>query len=138
MRRIERDQDLAIGSSDRHTVAERQVNRVRHANVVDDHVELARGNDLTDIVLDLLKVDFGFLDPGPRRGPHVKPQLTGIDRRKEVPADERVQPERGDRKAEEHRHYHARACQCPIERTLVRTAKSEEARLEGIGDSPED
>ena len=93
MRRIERHQDLAISRSNRDTVAERQVNRVRHADVVDDYVELLGRDDLTDIVLDLLKVDFGFLDPGSRRGPHVKPQLAGIDGRKEVPADERVDAE---------------------------------------------
>ena len=91
MRLLERYQNFAIGRSDRDTVAERQVDRVRHADVVDDHADLVGGDDLADIVLDALEVLFGLFDPHPRRSPHVEPQLSRIDGREEVPADERVQ-----------------------------------------------
>jgi hypothetical protein len=54
VRLLERHQDLAIGRSDRDTVAERQVDGIRQADVVDDHIELVGGDDLADMVLDLL------------------------------------------------------------------------------------
>ena len=71
--RVKRHQNLAIGRSDRDTVAERQVDGVRHADVVNYHVELVGRNHLADIVLDLLEVDFGLLNPRPRRSPPVDP-----------------------------------------------------------------
>jgi len=50
--------------------------------VVDDHADLVGGDDLADIVLDLLEVDFRLLDPRPRWGPDVQPKLARIDGRK--------------------------------------------------------
>ena len=91
MRLLERYQNFAIGRSDRDTVAERQVDRVRHADVVDDHADLLGGDDLADIILDALEVLFGLFDPCPRRRPHVEPQLSRVDGREEVSSDERVQ-----------------------------------------------
>src|SRR4029077_5952991 len=102
VRRVERHQDLSIGRPNRDTVAERQVDRVRQADVVDDHVELVGGDHLADIVLDLLEVDLCLLDPRSRRSPDMEPELTRIDRREEVPANERVQEQRGDRKGKKH------------------------------------
>ncbi len=137
VRLLERHQDLAIGRSDRDTVAERQVDGIRHPDVVDDHVDLVGGDDLADVVLDLLEVDLRLLDPRPRWSPDVEPKLPGIDGWEEVPADERVQRQRGEREGEEHRDHHEPVRQRPVERALVGSGEPAEAGLERVRDPPE-
>ena len=70
---MERHQDLAVGGTHRHVVAEGHVDGIRHPDVVRDHGELALGNHLPDVVLHPLEVAFRLLDPGPGRRPHVEP-----------------------------------------------------------------
>jgi len=137
VRLFERYQNFAIGRADRDTVAERQVDRVRHADVVDDHADLVGGDDLADIVLDALEVLLGLFDPRPRRRPHVEPQLPGIDGREEVPADERVQGQRGEREGEEHDDHSPLVLERPVERALVSAIQFDEAGLERVPDPPE-
>ena len=61
------------------------VHPLRHANVVDDEVAIAGGNDLADLVLGLLEDALGGFDTGRRRGAdveleHVPPKLSmGFD-----------------------------------------------------------
>src|ERR1700722_10680572 len=54
---FQRHKDYAIVDTDRGAVAERVVIRTRwQADIIDDHIPLAVGNDLTDFFLDRLKV----------------------------------------------------------------------------------
>jgi hypothetical protein len=63
------------------------VHPLRHANVVDDEVAIAGGNDLADLVLDLLEDALGGFDTGRRRGADVELDLSAVNGGEEVAAD---------------------------------------------------
>ena len=67
----------------------------------------------------------------------MEPELTRIDRREEVPANERVQEQRDDRKGKKHRDQHPRVCQPPVERPLIGVGEPVKACLERVGDPAE-
>ncbi len=71
---------------------------LRHADVVDDEVAIARRNDLADLVLDLLKNALGGFDAGRRRHADVELDLSAVDGREEVAADN------GQHQASERKH----------------------------------
>jgi hypothetical protein len=103
----------------------------------DDDVELRGGDDLADIVLDALEVDLRLLDPCPGRCPDVEAELSRIDGREEVPADERVQEQRGPREGKQHHDQHTRVGQPPVECALVSGGELAEGRFEGLGNPAE-
>ena len=62
---------------------------MRHANVIDDEVAIARRNDLADLVLDLLEDALGGFDAGRRRRADVELDLSAVDGGEEVATDQR-------------------------------------------------
>jgi hypothetical protein len=62
---------------------------LRHADVVNDNVALACRNDLADLVLHLLEDALGGFDAGRRGCAHVELDLSAVDLREEIAADER-------------------------------------------------
>ena len=68
----------------------------------------------------------------------MEPQLPRIDGREEVPADERVQAERGQREGKEHDDHHRLVFQRPVERTLVGSGQSTETGFERVGEPSEE
>ena len=86
---LERDHDDAVIDGDRGAVGERPiVGARRHADIVDDQVQIFFRNDLADLVFDRLEVLLGRLDPGARRGAHVKLDHAAVDGRIEIPPHE--------------------------------------------------
>ena len=86
---LQRDQDDAVIDADGRAIGECQiVGTRRQADIVDDQLALALGNDLADLVLDGLEDALGRLDPGSGRRTDVELDLPAVDRRKEVAADQ--------------------------------------------------
>ena len=85
--RLERDQDLRVHRADIVGRHERQVERGRHADRVVDGVQLVRGNDLADAVLDLQHQLLGALEPRAGRGAVVQLDQADIGGGEEVEAD---------------------------------------------------
>ena len=134
MRRVERDHDLAVGGPDRHVVAERQVDGIRHADVVGDHVELVGRNHLADVVLDALEVVFGLFDPRSGRRPDMQPQLSRVDGWKEIAADKRIERQRHECERQKHADHEDRMGQRPVERPFIRANEPDETGLEPVAD----
>ena len=89
---LERDQNDAVVEAGRGAVAEREIIRTRRqADVVDDQVAIALGNDFADSILDRLEYLLGLLDACAGRRAHVELNLPTVDQRKEVAADEHEQ-----------------------------------------------
>ena len=89
---FQRDLDHAVIHADCRSVRERQIVGARwQSDVVDDKLEVAVRNNLADLVLDGLEDLFGDLDPRSGRSADVKLDLTAVDGRKEIAADERQQ-----------------------------------------------
>src|ERR1700747_1577410 len=77
---LERYQDHAVVNVDGRTVGEGEVVcPLRHANVVDDEVAIARWNDLADLVFDLLENALGRFDTGRGRGAYMQLDLSTVD-----------------------------------------------------------
>ena len=84
---LQRQQDLAVERADGAGVAVREVDAaVRHAEVVEDGLELVRRDQLADRRLDLVGEARGLLDAGAGRRAHVQADLAGVDAREEVAA----------------------------------------------------
>src|SRR2546426_592523 len=75
-------------------------------------------NDLANVLLDRREKALRFLDPGPRRGAHVKAHLPRVDAGKEVPPEEGNEAERGGDERDE-RDYEDLAM---VKRRLQRAA----------------
>ena len=134
---VERDEDLPFRWRNRDVVAQRQVDVVRHADVVADHVDLAGRYHLTDVVFDLLEIDLRLLDPRARRAPHVQAELSRVDSREEVTADEREQRHRQDREREEPRHRPLAVLEHPVKCAFVGIAEPEEGGFKATRDAVE-
>ena len=92
---LEADQGVAVLGSDRAGVLVGHVNAgKRQPDIVDDVVELIGRDGLADSLFDQVEQARGFLDTRAGLGAHVHQDLSGIDRRKEVLAEERPQSER--------------------------------------------
>ena len=91
---LEADQGVAILGPDGSGVLIGHVDAgKRQPNVVDDVVELIGRDRLADGLLDEIEQARRFLDTRAGLGAHVHQDLSGIDRRKEVLAEERPQSE---------------------------------------------
>jgi hypothetical protein len=85
---VEGYQDNAVIDVDRRAVSEGEVvGPLRHADVIDNQVALARRDDLADLVLDLLEDAFGGLDAGRRRCADMELDLSPVDGGEKVAAD---------------------------------------------------
>ena len=91
---LKADQRIAVLGTDRSGVLIRHVDAgKRQSDIVDDVVELFGRDSATDGLLDEIEQARRFLDARARLGAHVHQDLSGIDRRKEILAEERPQPE---------------------------------------------
>ena len=133
---LERDQDHAVVDVDGRAVGESEVVRpLRHADVVDDEVAVARRNDLADLVLDLLEDALGRFDAGRRRRADVELDLSAVDGGEEVAADH------GEHHAAQREHQRGgnRDDEPPLEQhrehAHIALAKPLEAALESAGEN---
>ena len=76
---------------------------------IDDEVTFALGNDLANLVLDLLEHALGRFDPGSRRCPDMELDLAAVDEREEVVADKLEH----DAAEAEHQHRRRRNDEAP-------------------------
>jgi hypothetical protein len=85
---IERYHDHAVIDRDRRTVGERPViGARRHPDIVDDQVQIFFGDDVADLVFDLLEDLLGDLDAGAGGCPDMELDHAAVDRRIEIAAD---------------------------------------------------
>ena len=99
---IERNQDLAVGRGDvRHVALREAAPRVRDPDVVEDGVELAGGQRVANLLLDVGEPELGLLDARPRRRARVQPHGAGVHVGEEVAADHRHQQQRAERHGHE-------------------------------------
>ena len=81
--------DNAVIDADGRSIRKRKIIEARRqAEIVHDQIEITLGNDLPDLVLNLLEELLGYLDAGGRRSPRMKQYLPGINDRKKVAANE--------------------------------------------------
>ena len=81
--------DDAVVDADRRAVGEGEiVGPRRQADVVDDQLSVVLGDELADLVLDLLEQPLGGLDARPGRRAHMELDAAAVDHRKEVAADQ--------------------------------------------------
>src|SRR5258706_15157565 len=72
-----------------------------------------------NVVLHLLEIDFGLLDACARRTSDVQPELSRVDSREEVAADERIQKERRDGESEKSCQSDGSMFQSPLISPLI-------------------
>ena len=107
----QRQQDLAVERADRAGVAVREVDAaVRHAEVVEDRLELVGRDELADRRFDVVGEPRRLLDARAGRRAHVQADLAGVDAREEVAAEHRIQQARQHAEAEEQRREDALRC----------------------------
>jgi hypothetical protein len=85
---VQRNEDLSVKRSDRRTVTECQIERLRgSADIIQDQVNLIRGNYAADFLFYPAKYDLGIFQPGTGFSTNMQPELSGVHFRKKVPAD---------------------------------------------------
>src|SRR3569833_4000706 len=103
MIRLEGDQDVAIHAANGAGVAVREVDaRDRQADVVDQALNIARGNHLAHGSLDVIDEHCRFLYAHSGRTSDMQLDLAAVDLRKEIPAEKRIDEHRGGRGTQEH------------------------------------
>ncbi len=95
------------------------------------------GYDLANGVLDLPEDPLGFLDAGPRGGPDVQPDLTGVHAREEVLTNAGEQEQGSQGEPEQDGHRHQAVVQRPAEESLVGRPQALELAVERLVDSGE-
>src|SRR5947209_20016007 len=91
---FERDEDLTVGGADGSVIAKSEIDALRYADVIDNRGKIARWDDFPDQVFNTRKNLFAFLKPRTRRCIDVKVELTSVDRREKLAADDRQDRER--------------------------------------------
>ena len=87
---LQRHQDRAVIDVDGRAVGESEVERtLRHADIINDQVEVARRNDFADFSLDVVEDALGGFNAGRRRSADVELDLAAIDGGEEVAPDHR-------------------------------------------------
>src|SRR4030095_8912189 len=91
---LERDENLAVLRAERGAVAKRQVILLRgNAEVVDDHLQVVRGNDGADLRFNRAKSVSGLLQPCATGSDHVQADLSGINGGEKIAANPRERNE---------------------------------------------
>ena len=89
-------------------------------------------NGRADRLLDLFQQAGGLFDPRARLGAHMHQDLAGINRREEILAQERRQPERQHDAGQKRCHEGLRVAQCIGQERAVAAAEPLEPRLEAL------
>src|SRR4029077_4733850 len=112
---VERHQDLAVGGTDCGSVTQSEVKIHRQTNISEHKINLVLRDDASDDILHLGKYMLGFLNPRARRRPHVQPELTCINQRKEILAEERRQEYKREKgHPQGHANNQASMHKCPL------------------------
>jgi hypothetical protein len=136
--RLERDQDVAVGSRHERRVAEGQVDAAsRQADVVEHGVDLVGRDDLPDHVLDVGEAARGFLQAGAVRRSDVQAELPCVDRREEVHADQPEEREGDRHEAGEDAGHDAPVRERPREERAVPVPQALEAPVECLVHRPD-
>src|SRR5579863_10381455 len=77
-----------VGSDGRAVCKGQVVHTLRYADVVDDELPLLVRDNITKFVFDGLEKSLGGFDSGAGRGANVQLDLSGVDRWKEIAADQ--------------------------------------------------
>src|SRR6267143_4099943 len=86
---FKRDKNLAVRGTDRGVITKGEVDALRYADIVDNRGKIARWHDFPDQVLNARKNLLAFLKPFTRGRIDVETELTSINRREKVAADDR-------------------------------------------------
>jgi hypothetical protein len=122
---LERHQDHAVIDADRRAVGKGQIIEARgQADIVDDQLALAGGDDLTDLILDSLEDPLGLLDAGAGGCADMELDLPAVDDWKEVAADKEVHDDaEGEDRPGDDWHNDAAGQQC-CEQLSIAVAQS--------------
>ena len=119
--RLERNQDIAVIRTDVGAVAVRQADAAEgDADVIQDGIDLRGRNHAPDFGLDIGEAHLALLYPRAHRQAGVQAHLSGIDRGKEIAADERDQRHRADHEDTETGQHQGAVIERPVQQPRIR------------------
>jgi hypothetical protein len=134
---FERDQNLAIGRTDRGRITECQVDAAqRQADIVQYQCGFFARNDAPDGGLDGVENLVRLFEPRAGGGAHMQTKLAGVDERKKVPAGQRHHQDRAAQHDREFAQHQPAMMQRPLKPGAVFFAHSLEAPVERAVDAP--
>ena len=112
--RGQRDENVAVVVADHRAVAERQIEPAgRHADVVENGVQLAGRNHAADFLFNFGEDQLGLLDARSGRRLRVQTNLSGIHGGEEIAAHQVNQTQGAQRENQEHRRARRRDDRAP-------------------------
>src|SRR5580700_4130770 len=135
--RLQRNQNFTVAHAYGRTIAESQVEaRVRKAYVVQNGIQFAGCDDAAYLIFDVGEDHLRGFDARTCRSARVQPDLTRIDRWKEIAAHQKYQAKRSERKHQESRKDGGTVIQSPIQQSGVSGPKFYETSIEREVNAP--
>src|SRR5512135_1618365 len=120
MIRLERDQNLAVGGSDRRRIAEREIYAAqRQTDIVQQKTRLRRRHDPPDARLHGVEDLIGLFQPRSGGGSDMETKLPGVHEREKILSGKRQQKRGAGKDDTEFQEHEPAVLQRPLERRAI-------------------